>query len=119
MSAAEEVPDLSLRLCDDCGVVPEGVFQLKVAEQVDQAPGDITDARFVSCAFHFNTLTLNKDIAQALTCQVPRALTDGSMRSLHGGLQKPRMRLVRVKGARRSTVAGSSRNLLNPCSTGL
>lgn len=58
---------MSLRLCEDCGVVPEGVFPLRVAEQVEQAPGDITDARFVPCSFHFNMLTLNKDVTQALT----------------------------------------------------
>lgn len=57
-AAAEEVPDLSMRLCDDCGVVPEGVFPMKVAKQVEQAPCDITDARFVSCVFHFDMLTL-------------------------------------------------------------
>lgn len=40
---------------------------MKVAKQVEQAPCDITDARFVSCVFHFNMLTLNGDVAQALT----------------------------------------------------
>lgn len=58
---------MSLRLCEDCGVVPEGVFPLRVAEQVEQAPDDITDARFASCVFHFDMQTLNRSVTQVLT----------------------------------------------------
>lgn len=71
---------MSLRLCEDCGVVPEGVFPLRLAKQVEQAPGDITDARFVSCVFHFDMLTLNGSVTQDLTeHKFSQGLTDDSV----------------------------------------
>lgn len=101
-SAAKEAPDLSLRLCEDCGAVPEGVFPLRVAEQVEQATGwhhrcqicvlsfpfwhaDVKQERYTS----FNRVVYVNSNKAWLTGVCP---TNGKER-----LQEPRLRLIRAK----------------------